>query len=107
MFRENQKIGQYTLIRKIARGGFGEVWQAEKQSPLVTKKVAVKLPHDEQINIETIKQEATLWEEASGHPNVLPLIDADIHDGQVVIVSEYIEDGSLADKLKRSRNFAL
>jgi serine/threonine protein kinase len=30
----------------------------------------------------------------------LPLIDADVYDGQVVIVSEYAEDGSLADKLK-------
>lgn len=100
MFHANQKIGQYTLIKKIARGGFGEVWQAEKQSPLVTKKVAVKLPLDEQVDIETIKQEATLWEEASGHPNVVPLIDADIYDGQVVIVSEYASGGSLDDKLK-------
>ncbi|MGI9056571.1 MAG: protein kinase [Pyrinomonadaceae bacterium] len=91
MFRENQKIGQYTLIKKLAKGGFGEVWQAEKQSALVTKKVAVKLPLDEQVDIETIKKEAMLWEEASGHPNVLPLIDADIYDGQVVIVSEYTE----------------
>lgn len=102
MFQEKQKIGQYTLIKKLAKGGFGEVWLAEKQSPLVTKKVAVKLPHDSQVNIETIKQEATLWEQASGHPNVLPIIDADIYDGQVVIVSEYAEDGSLSDKIKKS-----
>lgn len=100
MFYANQKIGQYKLIKKIARGGFGEVWQAEKQSPLVTKKVAIKLPLDASIDIETIKQEATLWEEASGHPNVVPLIDADIYDGQIVIVSEYASGGSLADKLK-------
>lgn len=102
MFQENQKIGQYTLLKKLAKGGFGEVWLAEKQSPLVTKKVAVKLPHDSQVNIETIKQEATLWEQASGHPNVLPIIDADIYDGQVVIVSEYAEDGSLSDKIKKA-----
>lgn len=102
MFYANQKIGQYTLIKKIARGGFGEVWLAEKQSPLVTKKVAIKLPLDDQIDIETIRQEATLWEEASGHPNVVPLIDADIYDGQVVIVSEFAEGGSLDDKLKET-----
>lgn len=102
MFYANQKIGQYTLIKKIARGGFGEVWLAEKQSPLVTKKVAIKLPLDDQIDIETIRHEATLWEEASGHPNVVPLIDADIYDGQVVIVSEYASGGSLDDKLKET-----
>ncbi len=66
----------------------------------MTKKVAVKLPHDDQINFDSIRQEATLWEEASGHPNVLPIIDADVYDGQVVIVSEYANGGSLADKLK-------
>ncbi|MGC2235519.1 MAG: protein kinase [Pyrinomonadaceae bacterium] len=100
MFRAEQKIGQYTLVRKLAKGGFGEVWLAEKHSPLVTKKVAMKLPLDEQVNVETLRHEAMLWEEASGHPNVLPIIDADIYDGQAVIVSEYAEDGSLADKLK-------
>ena len=99
MFHAGQKFGQYTLLTKLAKGGFGEVWLAEKQSPLVTRKVAVKLPHDEQVDFETIKREAQLWEEASGHPNVLPLVDADVYDGQVVIVSEYVEEGSLADKL--------
>lgn len=32
---------------------------------------------------------------------MLPLIDADIYDGQVVIVSEYVNDGSLAGWLKQ------
>ncbi len=100
MFHENQQIGLYTLIRKLGRGGFGEVWLAERKSKFVTTKVAVKLPHDEQIDPETIKQEAQLWEQASGHPNILPIIDADEYDGQIVIVSEYAPDGSLDEWLK-------
>ncbi len=100
MFREGQQIGLYTLIRKLGRGGFGEVWLAERKSKFVTTKVAVKLPHDEQIDHETIKQEAQLWEQASGHPNILPIIDADEYDGQIVIVSEYAPDGSLDEWLK-------
>src|SRR5690349_1020250 len=100
MFHQGQQIGCYYLIRKLGRGGFGEVWLAEKKSKFVTTKVAVKLPLDEQVNHEAITQEAMLWEQASGHPNVLPIIDADEYDGQVVIVSEYAPDGSLADKLK-------
>jgi serine/threonine protein kinase len=107
MFQEGQHIGSYKLLNKIGKGGFGEVWLAEKRSELVTKKVAVKLPLEDQVNLETIKQEAELWEQASGHANVLPIIDADIIDGQVLIVSEYAEGGSLHDKLGREGKLSI
>lgn len=102
IFREGQQIGSYTLIRKLGKGGFGEVWLGERRTKFVTTKVAVKLPHDEQVDHEAIRQEATLWEQASGHPNVLPIIDADEYDGQVLIVSEYAPDGSLEQWLKQN-----
>ncbi len=102
MFQEGKQIGQYTLIRKLGKGGFGEVWLAERRTKFVTTKVAVKLPLNEQVDHEAIKQEATLWEQASGHANILPIIDADEYDGQIVIVSEYAPDGSLDEWLKRN-----
>ncbi len=77
MFHEGQQIGLYTLIGKLGKGGFGEVWLAERKSKFVTTKVAVKLPLDDQVDHEAIRQEATLWEQSSGHPNILPIIDAD------------------------------
>jgi serine/threonine protein kinase len=101
MFQAGQKFGQYTLVGKLARGGFGEVWLAEKQSPLITRRVAVKLPRDGEFDFEAVRRETELWEQANGHPNVLPLIDADVYNGQVFIVSEYIEGGSLADRLRK------
>ena len=70
MFQANQQIGGYTLIKQIGRGGFGEVWLAERKSKFVTTKVAVKLPLDDQVDHEAIIHEAVLWEQASGHPNV-------------------------------------
>lgn len=96
MFEIGSKIGPYTLLSKIGRGAFGAVWLAEKRTRYTSTKFALKLPIDETINVEAVKQEASLWEHASGHPNVLPLIEADDHDGQIVIVSEYAPDGSLA-----------
>jgi len=107
MFRAGQQIGIYTLINRIGRGGFGEVWLAERRAKFVTTKVAVKLPHDEQVDHEAIKQEATLWEQASGHPNILPIIDADEYDGQIVIVSEYAPDGSLEEWLNKNGKMTL
>lgn len=101
MFRAGQQIGNYTLVKPLGRGGFGEVWMAMRRAKFVTTKVAVKLPIREQVDAEAIKQEAVLWEQASGHPNVLPIIEADEYDGQIVIVSEYAPDGTLDDLLKR------
>lgn len=102
MFRSGDQIGPYFLVKKLGRGGFGEVWLAERRSKFVTTKVAVKLPLDDQVDHETIKHEATLWEQASGHPNILPIIDADEYDGQIVIVSEYAPGGSLEEWLKHN-----
>ncbi|HMG76447.1 MAG TPA: serine/threonine-protein kinase [Pyrinomonadaceae bacterium] len=96
-----RKLGPYTLISRIGLGGFGAVWLAEKRTAIATTQVALKLPRGEDIDLEAFKQEAAIWVQASGHPNVLPLIDADIYDDQVVIVSEYVPDGSLAGWLKQ------
>src|SRR4051812_36673106 len=100
MFQANQQIGNYTLLRRIGRGGFGEVWLAERRTEILTTRVAVKLPHLEQVNLEAIRQEAQLWAKASGHSNILPIIEANIYDGQIIIVSEYAPDGSLEEKLQ-------
>jgi hypothetical protein len=56
------------------------VWLAENRAALVAAKVALKIPNDEEIGIEAIKREASLWVTASGHPNVLPIIEANIYD---------------------------
>src|SRR5882724_9851445 len=95
-----RKLGPYTLISKIGRGTFGVVWLAEKQTTIATTRFALKLPRDEDIDLDAFRQEAAIWVQASGHPNVVALIEADVTDGQLVLVSEYVPDGSLATWLK-------
>jgi serine/threonine protein kinase/uncharacterized protein YjiK len=101
MFQPGDKIGPYILVSKIGRGAFGVVWLAEKRTLYTTTKFALKLPKDEDVDVEAIKREAKLWEQVSGHPNVLPIIEADNYDGQIVIVSEFATGGTLANWLEK------
>jgi serine/threonine protein kinase len=89
------RIGPYRLISKLGRGAFGVVWLAEKQTALATTKVALKTPNEEDVDLEAVKAEAEIWIAAGGHRNIHPIIDADIYDGRMAIVSEYAADGSL------------
>jgi serine/threonine-protein kinase len=99
--RVGESVGPYTLIEKLGKGSFGQVWLAERRTAIATTQVALKTPVDDDVNIDAIRQEASVWAQASGHPNVLPIIEANIYDGQVVIVSEYAPDGSLVEWLNR------
>jgi serine/threonine protein kinase len=101
MLRTGDQIGPYTLINRLGRGAFGVVWLAERRTSITTTKAALKIPLDDEIDLETIKQEANLWVQASGHPNVLPIIEANVYDDQVIIASEFAPDGSLESWLKQ------
>jgi hypothetical protein len=92
--RVGAKVGPYGLLKFLGRGTFGEVWLAEKDSAIARSRLAVKLPH-RAVDLRAVQKEAEVWVRAGHHPNVLPMFEANIYDGQVVIVSEYAPDGSL------------
>jgi hypothetical protein len=101
MLRPGDKIGQYVLVRKLGSGAFGTVWLGERRTAITSTLAALKFPLDDAVDLEAVRQEASLWVKASGHPNVLPIIEADIYDGRLVIASEYAPDGSLEAWLRR------
>jgi predicted ATPase/Tfp pilus assembly protein PilF len=102
MFHPQDVIGPYTMVRLLGRGAFGEVWLAEERSELLTAQVALKFPFASGDDLEKIRHEARLWNQATGHPNIVPVLGAHIFDGQVVIISEYISGGTLAAWLQKS-----
>lgn len=101
MFRESQQIGLYTLIRRLGRGGFGEVWLAENRSHSPTEKVAIKLPRTDQIDLQSVKEEIFNWILSGRHKNILPIIECEIFGNQIAIVSEYAPGGSLQDLINK------
>lgn len=103
MPRAGEQIGPYTLVKQLGRGAFGLVWLAERRGAFATTQVALKLALDEEPDLEAITQESQLWAQLGGHPNVLPIIEADRYDDQVVIVSEYAPSGSLEGWLKNNQ----
>jgi serine/threonine-protein kinase len=101
MLKTNDRIGPYQLNYKLGAGGFGEVWLAQDFSSSNPREVAVKTPIKSDVDLDALLQEATVWARVTGHPNVLEFLAARVFDGQIVLVSEYAPDGSLADWLKR------
>ena len=75
MFHPGDVIGPYTLIHTLGRGAFGEVWLGERASSLLTTQVALKLPLDAFADLDLIRREAQVWLKASGHPNIVPVLD--------------------------------
>jgi serine/threonine protein kinase len=100
-FVPGTRIGPYCLKEVLGRGAFGEVWLAEKDSALAKMRLALKLPIGVTVDIDEVRKEAELWMRAASHPNVLPIFEADIYDGQVAIASEYAQDGSLENWLNK------
>lgn len=104
MYQTADKIGDYTLVKFLGRGQYGEVWLAEKQLQFSTRRVrhALKflINNEDGIDLKAAEAEIDTWIEASGHPNVMSVIDMLVHDNRMVIVSEFAEGGSLKSRLQ-------
>ena len=77
MYQSQDSIGPYILLEKLGRGAFGVVWLASKRTALSEHRVALKLPLADEVNLDAIRQEASVWEAAKGHPNIVPIIEAE------------------------------
>lgn len=111
MLKKDDVIGDYQLIKFLGRGQFGEVWLAEKNIQYSTKKLRHALKfiinrNGEGIDLQQAQGEIDTWIEAGNHPNVITVLDMLVYDGNVVIVSEYADGGSLKSWLRQNNNKA-
>ncbi|NMC18963.1 MAG: protein kinase [Thermogutta sp.] len=102
-FLENEQ--RLRLVKRLGRGGFGEVWQAESPSGV---RSAVKVSLDpidgENPAVKKELQNLDLVKTFSGHPHIVGLLDYWLVTGFLVTRWESATDGNLLDMLERNRS---
>jgi hypothetical protein len=90
--------GRYRLDTLIATGGFAEVWRAFDTE--LQRIVAIKLPKPSRLASSTSFITEARRVARLKHPGIVPLHDVGTEEsGRCFIVSEFVEGGSLADRL--------
>ena len=94
--------GRYRLLRRIAVGGMGEVWEANDDA--LARAVAVKVLRDEFAGdagfLERFRTEARN-SAALHHPHIAALFDYGEQDGSAYLVMELVVGEPLSDLLER------
>jgi eukaryotic-like serine/threonine-protein kinase len=94
--------GRYRRIRRIGTGGMARVFLAEDE--VLGRQVAVKqLPSAApEEALRRFRREARLGASLN-HPNIVAIFDSVIDEDSVLIVMEFVEGESLADRMRRGR----
>jgi serine/threonine protein kinase len=92
-------VNRYRLDEKVAEGGFAQVWKGYDLELLRT--VAVKMPKPSHIGaVDSFMAEARRVARLK-HPGIVPVHDVGKDGDDFFMVSEFVEDGSLGDRLKQ------
>jgi serine/threonine-protein kinase len=97
-----EKIGPYTIIRELGRGGMGVVYLATDTR--LDRQVAIKaLPAElaaDPARLERFEREARTLAQLN-HPNLAGIHGVEEQDGAKYLVLEFVEGETLADMLDR------
>ncbi len=97
-FHPDMRIGHYRLVREVGHGGMSTVWLAMRMDELVTRPVALKLPHlhlQSAMFADRFARERDILANLT-HANIAHLYDAGISpQGQPYLVMEFVAGESL------------
>src|SRR5688500_5416506 len=98
MFFRGQTIGKYRILSSLGSGGFGSVYLAE--DTWIDKKVAIKVPHKQNLDFSEMLKEPRLLASMS-HPNIVTVLTAEKQDDVFFIVMEYVPGETLEHVIAR------
>jgi serine/threonine-protein kinase len=104
MFFRGQTIGKYQIISSLGSGGFGAVYLAE--DTWIHKKVAIKVPHRQNIDFGELLREPRLLASLN-HPNIVSILTAEKQENVFFIVMEYVQGETLAAIIGREGGLEL
>lgn len=99
MLFRGQMLGKYRILASLGTGGFGAVYLAE--DTWIAKKVAIKVPHRQQVDFGELLREPRLLASLH-HPNIVAITTAEKHDNVFFIVMEYVAGETLEHVLART-----
>ncbi len=98
MFFRGQVIGKYRVLSSLGSGGFGSVYLAE--DTWIDKKVALKVPHKQNLDFSEMLKEPRLLASMS-HPNIVTVLTAEKEENVFFIVMEYVPGDTLEHVIMR------
>jgi serine/threonine-protein kinase len=98
VFFKGQTIGKYRILSPLGSGGFGSVYLAE--DTWIDKKVALKVPHKQNLDFGQLLKEPRLLASMS-HPNIVTVLTAEKQDNLFFIVMEYVTGETLEHLIMR------
>ncbi len=98
MFFRGQIVGKYKILSTIGSGGFGTVFLAD--DTWIDKKVALKVPHKQNLDFGELLREPRLLASLS-HPNVVTILTAEKQETVFFIVMEYVPGETLEAVITR------
>jgi serine/threonine-protein kinase len=98
MFFRGQTVGKYRILAPLGSGGFGAVYLAE--DTWIDKKVALKVPHRQNLDFGELVREPRLLASLS-HPNIVAVLTAERQDDVFFIVMEYVPGDTLETIIAR------
>ena len=102
MPESGESFGPYEILGLLGAGGMGEVYRARDSR--LNREVAIKiLPRNFAVDPDRrarFEREAKAIASLS-HPNILAIFDTGVHEGQLFIVTELLEGGTLRERTGR------